>query len=51
MSEPCDPFKHRYTEEYYGYRCVHCGEFIPFGCEPWIDDDDTGPEDRGVEFD
>ncbi len=28
-----------WTEEYYGYRCRACGDFVPFGCEPWAPDD------------
>ena len=31
---------HNYTEEYYGYRCIDCDQFIPYGCEPWLPDDD-----------
>lgn len=23
-------------EEYYGWRCIVCGTFYAFGCEPWI---------------
>ncbi len=26
-----------YEKEYYGYRCKHCGQFIPYGCETWVD--------------
>ena len=26
---------HDWVEEYYGYRCSQCHEFIPYGCEPW----------------
>ena len=25
-----------WKEEYYGYRCKVCGNFVPFGCEPWM---------------
>lgn len=28
---------HDWQEEYYGYRCLNCKDFIPFGCEPWMD--------------
>lgn len=33
--EVCELSYHDWVEEYYGYRCVNCGEFIPYGCEPW----------------
>ena len=33
----CDAFKHDYEEDYYGYKCKKCGQFIPYGCEPWLD--------------
>lgn len=29
-----------WEEEYYGYRCKICGEFIPYGCEPWMPTDE-----------
>ena len=40
MQEPppdCEtnPFKHDWEEDYYGYVCQKCGQFIPYGCEPW----------------
>jgi hypothetical protein len=31
---------HDFQEEYYGYRCVKCQQFIPYGCEPWAADED-----------
>ena len=32
---------HVWTEEYYGYLCVSCGLFYPYGCAPWeMPDDD-----------
>lgn len=31
--------KHEWIEQYYGYRC-QCGEFIPYGCEPWLPEED-----------
>lgn len=36
----CNATSHKYTEEYYGYVCENCGLFIPYGCEPWMPDDD-----------
>ena len=35
----CDPWNHSWKEEYYGYKCIHCGMFVPFGCEPWRPDE------------
>lgn len=29
-----------WEKEYYGYRCSVCGDFVPFGSEPWIERDD-----------
>lgn len=41
MSKPngcyCLGVPHEWREEYYGYRCIDCDLFIPYGCEPWID--------------
>lgn len=34
----CDT--HDFKEEYYGYKCLKCGMFVPFGCEWWAADDD-----------
>lgn len=31
--------EHDWREGYYGWEC-DCGEFIPFGCEPWVPTDD-----------
>lgn len=28
-----------WVEDYAGYRCRVCGDFVPFGCEPWAPDD------------
>lgn len=36
----CNAFEHHWREVYYGYECEICGEFIPYGCEPWLDDED-----------
>jgi hypothetical protein len=33
--ELCEATHHEWKEEYYGYKCETCGEFIPYGCEPW----------------
>lgn len=42
MSKPlcCDEvgIAHDWDEQYYGYKCRLCQLFIPYGCEPWIDD-------------
>jgi hypothetical protein len=27
--------EHEWQEEYYGWRCVGCKLFFPFGCAPW----------------
>lgn len=35
----CEIIGHRWIEEYYGYTCENCGEFIPYGCEPDTDPD------------
>jgi hypothetical protein len=32
----CEMTHHEWKEEYYGYRCETCGEFILYGCEPWM---------------
>ena len=29
------PCEHVWTEEYYGWLCVTCGLFYPYGCAPW----------------
>lgn len=44
----CEATSHVWREEYYGYHCENCGEFVPFGCEPWIPadiDDESEAED------
>ena len=41
----CEMTHHEWKEEYYGYKCETCGEFIPYGCEPWIDDNSTYTQD------
>jgi hypothetical protein len=40
--------KHVWTEEYYGWLCVPCGLFYPFGSAPWedFDWDDDGIRDE-----
>jgi len=38
--EWCLTLDHHWRETYYGYECEICHEFIPFGCEPWIDYED-----------
>jgi hypothetical protein len=35
----CAAGDHQWREEYYGYKCINCEEFIPFGCEPWAPDE------------
>jgi hypothetical protein len=37
----CDPWQHKWVEVYYGYECSICGDFVPFGSEPWIDEEPT----------
>jgi hypothetical protein len=32
--------EHKWDEEYYGYRCSKCLTFIPFGCDPWLPNDE-----------
>lgn len=41
----CNEFHHQWKEEYYGYRCGECGQFIPFGCEPWLNEPDDYDDD------
>lgn len=36
--------EHDWKEEYYGTRCEKCGLFYPFGCEPWLPDDEANQE-------
>ena len=39
VPQPCQEFtenSHDWQEEYYGWKCSKCGDFIPFGCEPWM---------------
>lgn len=36
--EFCNEYHHEWIEEYYGYRCANCAQFITYGCEPWIDE-------------
>lgn len=38
----CDEIgiRHDFQEEYYGYKCINCGLFYPYGCAPWEDEDD-----------
>ena len=33
-----------WTEAHEGYRCA-CGEFVPFGSEPWAEQDDDDDDD------
>jgi len=33
--EICNLTHHDYAEEYDGYRCRNCDDFIPYGCAPW----------------
>lgn len=42
----CEMSSHHWRDEYYGYQCETCGEFILYGCEPWmpLDDDDGEPD-------
>lgn len=38
--ELCNLTQHDWQEEYYGLKCSLCGEFVPYGCEPWMPVDD-----------
>lgn len=44
MSKPndCDALEiqHEWNEEYYGYRCINCKLFFPYGSAPWEEDED-----------
>lgn len=31
---------HQWEETYYGWKCA-CGDFVAFGCEPWMIEIDT----------
>ncbi len=42
--EICNLTHHDWQEGYYGWRCETCGEFIPYGCEPWLPIDDYDGE-------
>lgn len=47
VKQICDLTHHEWADEYYGLKCENCGEFIPYGCEPWIPfEDDDEPEER-----
>jgi len=35
-SHSCLPTQHDWKEEYYGYKCLRCQLFVPFGSEPWL---------------
>lgn len=41
----CEATHHEWKEEYYGLKCETCGEFIPYGCEPWVSDEEEPEED------
>jgi hypothetical protein len=47
--EICEATHHEWKEEYYGYKCENCGEFIPYGSEPWEPDEEEGY--RGPDID
>jgi hypothetical protein len=32
--------EHVWIEEYYGHCCCKCKQFIPYGGEPWMPDDE-----------
>lgn len=40
-----DMSKCEWQEVYYGYKCVKCGTFVPFGSEPWMPLDNDGDDD------
>jgi hypothetical protein len=46
--ELCEITHHQWSEDYYGYTCQNCGEFIPYGCEPWTPVDQDDDDDFGV---
>ena len=35
---PCEVFKHKWAEGYYGYECTECGQSFAYGCAPWEED-------------
>ena len=39
----CELTHHDWQEGYYGLECSQCGEFIPYGCEPWDTDQEEDP--------
>lgn len=43
VSDECktDMLKCQWRDHYYGYICEGCGQFIPFGSEPWMPLDDS----------
>lgn len=45
----CLGIEHRWEETYYGYRCIECGELVPFGSEPWIDASNEAEPDSDVD--
>ena len=32
--------RHEWKEVYYGYQCIRCNTFYPFGCAPWDEAED-----------
>lgn len=40
QAQTCDMFAHEWKEVYYGYECIKCGQFVAYGCEPWMPIDD-----------
>jgi hypothetical protein len=36
----------QFEEEYYGYRCPKCGLLIPFGCELWVETNESDNEEE-----
>lgn len=43
--------EHKWVESYYGWECVECQLFIPFGCEPWMPIDDYEDDYDEQDFD
>lgn len=43
--EVCGWIQHHWIETYYGIQCEQCGLFYPYGCEPWLPDEDNLDEE------
>lgn len=47
----CNEFSHIWKEEYYGWKCTRCGDFIPFGQAPWEEELQYDDADQDDEYD